>query len=160
MQEPFDSETKRRYASILLLKLLDLDPAEGGIEIPVAMPPQLYPIEELMHELAVAELVAIDAKKNRYKLTKQGLAHLTKLIEEAEDYIDELDRDDLDDPAAEARSRGYDAFRVRFLWGWYQGEFDDLVNFQERRGTSPIETDWAFYLMSDAFFATLQADVE
>ena len=43
-----------------------------------------------------------------------------------------------------------DVLRVRFVWGWYQGEFDDLVLFQERRGMQPIEPLWAIFLLSDA----------
>jgi hypothetical protein len=51
-------------------------------------------------------------------------------------------------------------FRARFLWGWYEGEFDDLVLFQERRGVSPVERLWAFYLMSDAFWSELARELE
>jgi hypothetical protein len=48
--------------------------------------------------------------------------------------------------------------RARFLWGWYEGEFDDLVLFQQRRGVSAVETLWAYYLMSDAFWTELARD--
>ena len=51
-------------------------------------------------------------------------------------------------------------FRARFLWGWYTGEFDDLVLFQQRRGIKPVERLWAYYLISDEFFATLAEDIE
>ena len=155
-----DTALKQRYAGIYLLKLLDLDSREGGIEIPVALPSELAPIDEIMQDLAVAELVEIDARKNRYRLTKRGIQHLAALIDEAETYIDELDHEDIDDIGAEAARRGYDPFRVRFLWGWYTNEFDDLVNFQERRGAHPVEDLWAFYLTSDAFFDELASDLE
>ena len=49
--------------------------------------------------------------------------------------------------------------RARFLWGWYEGEFDDLVAFQERRGVTPVERMWAFYLTSDAFWDELAKDI-
>ena len=40
-----------------------------------------------------------------------------------------------------------------------EGELDDLVAFQERRGVTPIERLWAFYLMSDEFYAELAKDL-
>jgi hypothetical protein len=34
------------------------------------------------------------------------------------------------------------------------------VLFQERRGVSPVERMWAFYLMSDAFWIELARELE
>ena len=56
---------------------------------------------------------------------------------------------------AELQRRRLDPLRARFLWGWYQGEFDDLVLFQQRRGVEPVERSWADYLVSDAFYDNL-----
>ena len=59
----------------------------------------------------------------------------------------------------ELRRRNLDPMRVRFMWGWYSGEFDDPVLYQQRRGISPIEEDWAAFIMSDTFFADLARDI-
>ena len=48
---------------------------------------------------------------------------------------------------------------ARFLWGWYDGEFDDLVLFQEQRGASPVERMWAFYLTGDDFWREIAKDI-
>ena len=50
-------------------------------------------------------------------------------------------------------------FRARFLWGWFEGEFDDLVLWQERRGITPVERMWAFFLTSDAFWNELAKEI-
>jgi hypothetical protein len=50
-------------------------------------------------------------------------------------------------------------FRARFLWGWYDGEFDDLIAFQQRRGISPVEKMWAYFLMGKGFWELLESDI-
>jgi hypothetical protein len=81
------------------------------------------------------------------------------MIDEAEALVAEFDDYEVDDAIRELRARNLDVFRARFLWGWYVGEFDDLVLFQERRGVSPVERLWAFYLMSDAFWTELAREL-
>ena len=61
---------------------------------------------------------------------------------------------------AQLKGRNLDPYRARFLWGWYDGEFDDLVLYQERRGAKPVERLWAYYLMSDAFWNDLERELE
>lgn len=156
---PLTEEQKQTYASLVLLKKLDLSPEDGGLELPVVLPSELSPLDEVLQELAVADLVAINAKKNRYELTKQGIAYLGTVIDEASDIVDEFDDYEVEDAIAELRARNLDVFRARFLWGWFEGEFDDLVLFQERRGAEPVERFWAFYLMSDAFWAELAREL-
>jgi hypothetical protein len=152
-------EQKHTYASVFLLKKLDLSPEDGGLELPVVLPSELSPIDETLQQLAVDGLIAINAKKNRYELTAQGIAHLGNMIDEAEALVAEFDDYEVDDAIRELRARNLDVFRARFLWGWYVGEFDDLVLFQERRGVSPVERLWAFYLMSDAFWTELAREL-
>jgi hypothetical protein len=152
-------EQKHTYASLYLLKKLDLAPEEGGLELPVVLPSELSPLDETLQQLAVDGLTVINAKKNRYELTAQGIAYLGNVIDEAEALVDELDDYEVEDAIRELRARNLDVFRARFLWGWYEGEFDDLVLFQERRGVSPIERLWAFYLMSDAFWTELAREL-
>jgi hypothetical protein len=153
-------DQKQTYAALYLLKKLDLAAEDGGLELPVVLPSELAPLDEALQQLAVDDLVAINAKKNRYELTEQGIAYLGSTIDEAQALVDEFDDYEVDAAIAELRSRHLDVFRARFLWGWYEGEFDDLVAFQERRGASPVERMWAYYLMSDAFWTELARDLE
>ena len=78
------------------------------------------------------------------------MAYLGGIIDEASDLVDALDDLETHEAVAELRRRGLDVFRARFLWGWFDGEFDDLVLWQERRGLRPVEHLWAFYLTGDA----------
>jgi hypothetical protein len=151
-------EQKQTLVGLWLLKKLDLDPKEGGMELPVVLPSELAPLDEILQALAVQGHIAINMKKGRYDLTKQGIAYLGEVIDEAQTLVEELDELETDEAVAELRARRYDLMRARFLWGWYEGEFDDLVAFQERRGVPQVERLWAFYLTSDDFFRELGKD--
>lgn len=153
-------EQKLAYAGIYVLKKMDLKPADGGMEIPLVLPSELSPLEDVLQELVNADLVEVNRRKARFELTKKGLAYLGELIDEAEALIDEFDDESLEDAVVELRSRNVDVLRARFLWGWYDGELDDLVLFQQRRGATPVEPWWADYLMSDAFYEALLRDFE
>lgn len=159
MNQSITEEQKQTYAGLFLLKKLDLKPENGGLVIPVVLPSELSPLDETLQQLAVDDLISINARKNRYELTEKGIAYLGATIDEAEALVDEFDDDEPEDAIAELRARNLDVFRARFLWGWYEGEFDDLVVFQERRGASPVERMWAFYLMSDAFWNELAREL-
>ncbi|HMG23788.1 MAG TPA: hypothetical protein VK607_20785 [Kofleriaceae bacterium] len=160
MTPPLSEEQKHTYVALYLLKKLDLEPDDGGLELPVVLPSELSPLDETLQQLAVDDLISINARKNRYDLTEQGVAYLGTTIDEAQALVDEFDDREVEDAIAELRARHLDVFRARFLWGWYEGEFDDLVVFQERRGAAPVERLWAFYLMSDAFWAELARDLD
>lgn len=157
-QKPISEDQKQTLVGLWLLKKLDLDPKEGGMELPVVLPGDLSPLDDYLQQLAVEDYVAINGKKGRYELTKKGIAYLGDVIDEAQEMVDELDELELDEAIAELRERNLDLMRARFLWGWYEGEFDDLVLFQERRGVNPVERMWAFYLTSDDFFRELAKD--
>jgi hypothetical protein len=159
LNRPITDEQKQTLAGLYLLKKLDLAPEDGGLELPVVLPSDLSPIDEALQQLAVDDLIVINARKNRYELTKAGIAYLGSVIDEAQALVDELDDLEVEAAIAALRARNLDVYRARFLWGWYEGEFDDLVLFQERRGVSPVERLWAFYLMSDAFWAELARDL-
>lgn len=150
-------EQKLTYAGIYILKKLDLKPAEGGIQIRV--PDAHGPIEEVLERLVMDGHLEIDRKSQSYKLTKRGYAYIGELIDEAEGYIDEFDEEEVADVVGELRARNLDPLRVRFLWGWYQGEFDDLVLFQQRRGFAEVETDWTLVLVGDDFYDNLALDL-
>lgn len=157
-QAPISEDQKRTLIGLWLLKKLDLDPKEGGMEMPVVLPGDLSPLDDYLQQLAVEDYVSINAKKGRYELTKKGIAYLGDVIDEAQEMVDELDELELDEAITELRARNLDLMRARFLWGWYEGELDDLVLFQERRGVEPVERMWAFYLTSDEFFRELARD--
>ncbi len=152
-------EQKLSYAGIYVLKKMDLKPADGGLAIPVIMDAFHSPLEEVVERLVMQGHLAIDRKTQRYSITKPGYRHIGALIDEAESIIDEFDDWETVDMVAELRARNLDPLRARFLWGWYQGEFDDLVQFQERRGISPVEPDWPAFLTSDEFYANLDLDL-
>ena len=155
-----DDEDKLQYAGIYVLKKMDLKPADGGMVMPVVFPSEYQPLEEVLHDLALRDLVEINSKKNRWDITKKGYAYLGELIDEAEALVDEFEDDELADVVVELRRRNLDPFRARFLWGWYEGELDDLVVFQERRGVKPVERMWAYYLMSDELYAQLALELQ
>lgn len=155
---PISEDQKQTLVSLWILKKLDLEPKEGGMEFPVVLPSDLSPLDDYLQQLAVDDYVQINQKKGRYELTKKGIAYLGEVIDEAEEMVDELEELETDEAIAELRSRNLDLMRARFLWGWFEGEFDDMVLFQERRGVQPIERMWAFYLTSDEFFRELAKD--
>ena len=153
-------DEKQTYVGLYLLKKLDLRPEDGGMTLPVVLPSELSPLDEVLQQLAVDDYVVINAKTGNWDLTKQGIVYLGEHIDEAAALVDELDDKELADAIAELRARNLDVFRARYLWGWYEGEFDDLVRFQERRGTQPVERLWAFYLVSDVLWRDLARDIE
>ena len=155
---PISEDQKQTLVSLWILKKLDLEPKEGGMEFPVVLPSDLSPLDDYLQQLAVDDYVQINQKKGRYELTKKGIAYLGEVIDEAEDMVDELEELETDEAIAELRARNLDLMRARFLWGWFEGEFDDMVLFQERRGVQPVERMWAFYLTSDEFFRELAKD--
>jgi len=154
-----DDDQKQTYIALWLLKKLDLKPEDGGLSFPVVLDGELSPLDEPLQQLAVDDLIAINAKKGRYELTKKGIAYLGEVIDEASDLVDELDDLEPDEAIAELRSRGLDVYRARFLWAWFDGELDDLVLFQERRGVTPVERMWAFYLTGDDLWRELAKDL-
>ncbi|WP_437756303.1 hypothetical protein [Sorangium sp. So ce1389] len=153
-------EQKLVYAGIYVLKKMDLKPADGGMEMPLVLPSELSPLQDVLQELVNADLVEVNRRKARFEITKKGLAYLGEIIDEAEALVDEFDDESLEEAVAELRRRNVDVLRARFLWGWYDGELDDLVLFQQRRGATPVEPWWADYLMSDAFYEALRRDYE
>jgi hypothetical protein len=155
---PITEDQKQSLIGLWLLKKLDLKPEDGGMEMPVVVPSELGPLDDYLQQLAVEDYVQINQKKGRYELTKKGLAYLGQVIDEAQDMVDDLDELETEEAVAELRARNLDLLRARFLWGWYEGEFDDMVLFQERRGVQPVERMWAFYLTSDDFFRELAKD--
>ncbi len=156
---PISDAKKRYYATIYVLKKLDLDLKEGGVELPVLLPPDLAPLDGLLETMAIEGLVSIDRRRQRYVLADRGLETVGLLIDEIEGIIEEFDDEETSDTIAILRRRNLDVLRIRFLWGWYDGEFDDVVAYQRRRGFAEIERDWASFILSDAFYDDLERDL-
>ena len=154
-----DDETILVYAGIYVLKKMDLEPKDGGMVFPFALPSDLTPLLEVLVDLESRGLIEMGRRKDQWNLTKAGIAHLAQLIDEATALIDEFDDDELPDVVAELRRRNLDPLRARFLWGWYDGEFDDLVEFQRQRGVAEIQELWAYYLTDDDFYAELSREL-
>jgi hypothetical protein len=155
-----NERAKLTYAGIYMLKKLDVTPEDGGLAIPLVLPHELEPLDRTLEQLVLDGFVVMDKKKGRYLLTPTGIDHIGTLIDEAEHYIDAFDGMDTERMLPELLRRRHDPLRVRFLWGWYQGEFDDLVLWQQRRGLAEIEDDWATYLTSDDFWNELASELE
>lgn len=164
---------KQLYAEMIILKQMDLGPESGGLEIPRELPRELAPLQPLLEELRYKGLIDVVAKKRgalaalrgkpkeeHYALTQAGVEYIGRLIDEAEIYVNDLDELELSEIVAYAQERRLDPMRLRFLWGWYQGELDDLALFQERRSILPVERLWAYYLVSDDFWRELARDLE
>jgi hypothetical protein len=141
-----EESRKQLYAGIWVLKKLDLKPEDGGVVLPLMLPHEWSPLEGVLDRLVMDGLVAMNRGKNRYELTPKGIETIGMLIDEAETYIEELDGVAAPELVKTLEQRNIDPLRVRFLWGWYQGELDDLVLFQQRRGAKDVEDDWAEYL--------------
>jgi hypothetical protein len=152
-------ETKLTYAGMYVLKKMDLKPKEGGMTFSIHPPAELAVLDDVFQKLLYHGYVSVNQRKERYELTKQGYEYIGLLIDEAERYIEEFDDAETEDMVRELEARNIDVLRVRFLWGWYQGEFDDLVLFQERRAMQPIEPLWAIFLMGDELYNNLALDI-
>ncbi|MEE9382098.1 MAG: hypothetical protein V3V08_01625 [Nannocystaceae bacterium] len=154
------TEMKSAYAAMYVLKMLDLEEEDGGVQIGPVLPHDWVPLEDVIESLLVDGKLEVKRRKSLYELTDKGVDYLGTLIDEAETYVEEFDDKEMEDVVAELKQRKLDQMRVRFLWGWYQGEFDDMVVFQQRRGISPVENDWATFLLSDAFYEDLALDLD
>jgi hypothetical protein len=152
---PVTEQQKLLYAGIWVLKKMDLEPKDGGMIVPIHLPSELTPLDEVMHDLQLAGHVQIHRRKERWEITKSGLVYLGALIDEAEALIEEFEHDEVEDVVVQLKARDLDVFRALFMWEWYTGEFDDLVLFQQRRGVAEIQPLWAYYLVSDEFYETL-----
>ena len=152
-------EQKLTYAGMYVLKKMDLKPKDGGMVMSIHLPGELGVLSDVMEKLLYQGYVSVNQRKERYEITKQGYEYIGLLIDEAERYIEEFDDAETEEMVEELERRNVDVLRVRFLWGWYQGEFDDLVLFQERRAMHPIEQLWAIFLLSDEFYNNLALDI-
>jgi hypothetical protein len=154
-----DESRRQLYAGIWVMKKLDLEPEDGGVTLPLLLPHDWAPLEGVLDRLVMDGLVAMNRGKGRYELTPRGIETVGMLIDEAETYIEEFDGVPAPELVRQLERRKVDPVRVRFLWGWYQGELDDLVLFQQRRGIAEVEHDWAEYLVGEGLWRELGRDL-
>ena len=160
MPRSVTDDQRLTYAGIYVLKKMDLKPADGGIKMPVVLDSMQAALEEVLERLVMQGHLEIDRKARSYRITKAGYKYIGALIDEAEAIIDEFDECGDRRDGRRAAARNLDPLRARFLWGWYQDEFDDLVQFQERRGIDPVEPYWANFVVSSEFYENLALDLE
>src|SRR5262245_61061917 len=109
---------------------MDIKRKDGGMVFPTVLPNELSPLDDVFQHMALDGLVEIDKRTfgaDRWKMTKKGVDRLRSTIDEAGAMIDDLDDYEVDEAIEELKSRKLDVFRCRFLWGWFEDEFDDLV---------------------------------
>lgn len=153
-------ELRSYFAGVYVMKKLDLRPEDGGVKLSVSLPADWYPLEGLLEQLVMEGLIALHRRSAQYQLTAQGIDRVGRLIDEAEGYIEEFDDLSVAEIQGILAQRGIDPLRVRFLWGWYDGEFDDLVEFQRIRGLDPVNPEWAEFLLSEDFYRNLLQDFQ
>lgn len=150
MSHPQEPMTDRwTYVGLFVLKLMDIAESEGGMTIPLALPPELVPLRPAIDRLYAEGLITQSRWRGRWQITKLGLDVLGRTIDEAQGYIAEFDDLEVDEMINVLHESGLDPMRVRFLWGWVEGEFDDLV----------YEPGWAESLAEGAFFDDLEAEL-
>lgn len=153
-------EHKKVYAGMFIMKMLDLPKKDGGIRMEVPLQNELAFIEDVVDMLTLQDFIEIDENQGIYKISDKGYSYIRAIIQEAEDYIREFDDEEVEDMLEELHERNVDTMRVRFLWGLYQGEFDNVEMFQQRRGFTRIDPEWATFITSDAFYNNLALDLE
>jgi hypothetical protein len=123
---PVITDGRSTYEALYLLKKLDLAP-EDGLVLPVVLPSELSPLDETLQQLAVDDLIVINARKNRYRLTARG-SRTSAPRSTGRALVDEFDDHEVED--AIRTSRAISMCSGRDSCGWYEGEFDDLVVFR------------------------------
>ncbi|MEZ4452845.1 MAG: hypothetical protein R3B09_25510 [Nannocystaceae bacterium] len=157
---PLSESQRRYYAGLILLKRVDLSADDRSLAIPVLLPAAESAIEGLLEELHLRGLIEIDRKRQIYTLTRRGADEVGALIAEIEGIIDEFDGVPVPKMVRTLRRRNLDPFRARFLWGWYDGELDDPIAYQRRRGFAEVEESWASFILGDELYEDLARDLE
>ena len=152
-------QQKLTYAGMWLIKKMDIGPKQGGFDVEVPLEGEYKFAEQIIDKLYFDKYIEIDPKKAKYILTERGISYIGRIINEAEDLIETYEDYETYEMVEELEERNLDVFRARFLWGLYDGEFDDIIEFQEKRGFQHIEESWSAFIMSDDFFDNLILDI-
>ena len=164
----FDDETNKKvnmeiikYAGMYVLKMLDMPPDQGGhvFEVPLSGPDER--IEPVLDDLMFHSLVTIDEQNFRYALTDEGTEYIGKLLDEIEGYIAKYQEFEPTTKVNLMKRDRVNPLRARFLWGLYDGEFDDFKQWQENWNIDPAEQteDWQDVVVMKEFYDMLFDDI-
>ncbi len=166
--EEHDEETNKKvnleimkYSGMYILKKMSLSPEEGGHIFEVPLSGMDEHLEPVLDDLLFHDLLEIDAVNTRYKLTREGEQYVDKIIGEIEGYIGKYqDFEPVTRVNLMKRDR-VNPLRARFLWGLYDGEFDNLKQWQEdwEVESAEILADWQLYVTKKEFYDELFWDI-
>jgi len=166
--DEFDEDTNKKvnmeilkYAGIYVLKKLDRPPADGGYFFEVPLMGLDEHLEPILDDLLFHDIIEIDVDHARYSLTKEGIQYIDKLIDEIEGYIDKYQEYEPVTRVNLMKRDKINPLRARFLWGLYDGEFDDFDQWQENWNIAPDEktADWREIITMKEFYDMLFEDI-
>ncbi|GMT50338.1 MAG: hypothetical protein IEMM0008_1877 [bacterium] len=146
-----------KYSGLYILKKLDLPPEEGGHLFEVPLSGLDEHMEPILDDLFFHNLIDIDTDNARYALTQEGSEYIDKIVAEVEGYIDKYQEFDPATKVNLMRRDKVNPLRARFLWGLYDGEFDDFNEWQENWDIDPTQRkdDWREVITSKDFYDML-----
>ncbi|MDH5681585.1 MAG: hypothetical protein OEZ36_08360 [Spirochaetota bacterium] len=166
--EQFDEETNHKvnleimkYAGMYILKRLDLPAEEGGHAFEVPLAGLDEHLEPILDDLMFHNLIEIDENAVRYALSDEGRGYVDKLIVEIEGYIDKYQEFEPTTRVNLMKRDRINPLRARFLWGLYDGEFDDFELWQENWEVPATEklSDWRDVITKKEFYDMLFEDI-
>ena len=150
-----------KYAGMYILKTMDPEAPENihhVYEVPLERDDEI--LEPVLDDLLYRSLVEIDSKNTCYKITGKGMDYIQQLINETESLLEKYAEMEPRTRLAIMRRDGINLLRARFLWGWYDGEFDDLVEFQHiQEWEGDIQTIWQIFIVSKEFYDALFEEI-
>ena len=166
--QDFDEETNKKvnleimkYAGMYILKKIDLPPDEGGHPFEVPLTGLDEHMEPILDDLMFHGLIDIDTVKTQYVLTADGTDYIHKLIDEIEGYINKYQDFEPTTRVNLMKRDRINPLRARFLWGLYDGEFDNFDQWQENWGITAENKidDWRDVITSKPFYDMLFEDI-
>ena len=99
--------------------------------------------------------------KNRpTKLCQKGEQYIDSLVQEIESYMDKYEDFEPQTRINLMKRDQIDPLRARFLWGIYDGEFDDLVQWQAQAHSFKPFEDWRQLITSKDFYDFLFQEIK
>ncbi|MDH4127567.1 MAG: hypothetical protein OEV44_02350 [Spirochaetota bacterium] len=166
--QDFDKDTNKKvnmeimkYAGMYILKKMDIPPSEGGHIFSVPLEGLDVHLEAILDDIMFHNLIEIDSNSTCYKITDDGKEYINKLLDEIEGYIEKYqDFEPVTRVNLMKRDR-VNPLRARFLWGLYDGEFDDFNQWQENWQIAENEkiNDWREIITTKEFYDMLFEDI-
>ncbi len=162
-----DKETNKKinleivnYAGIYILKKMDISDDSGGHVFEVPLSGIDEHLEPVMDDLLFNDLVKIDTVNICYKISDKGRDYIDSLIDEIEGYIDRYEDFDPQAKVNLMKRDRVNPLRVRFLWGLYDGEFDDFNQWQDNLGITDKIKDWQTIIVKKEFYDILFEEID